>query len=40
MFVHLRIMREHGGWFDDEQRLDLRVAIERDLRALTVRRAA
>lgn len=40
MFVHLRIMREHGGWFLDDQRLDLRIAIERDLRGLTVRRAA
>jgi hypothetical protein len=33
MFVHLRIMREHGGWFGTDERLDLRYAIERDLTA-------
>jgi hypothetical protein len=40
MFVHLRIMREHGGWFGTDERVDLRYAIERDLGLATRTRAA
>lgn len=33
MFVHLRLMREHGGWFGTDDRIELRYALELDVRA-------